>query len=154
MKQASSTVRRLVFAWVALAMVLATVGGLLLHTRSVWVPALSDLFLSMRYGISGRSRYGRQKDTTDELGLIRLEAGNGHAGVSDMLEPRSNGRAGKPGASPYGSEWSVTDEGSPTNGRNVERDLGISGAASEPTFVATFAGSDRDAPSRASENKQ
>lgn len=135
-------------------MVLATVGGLLLHTRSVWVPALSDLFLSMRYGISGRSRYGRQKDSTDELGLIRLEAGNGHAGVSDTLEPRANGRAGKPGASPYGSEWSVTDEGSPTNGRNVERDLGISGAASEPTFVAIFAGSDRDAPSRASENKQ
>lgn len=150
---------RLVFAWVALAMFLAAMGGLVVHTRSIWVPAISDLFLSMRYGVSSRGRYGRYGDDPDELGLIRIEAGRGSgapgkgralmrkpdldappgshakAGVFDTLEPRENGGAGRAGDLHYGSEWSMSDEDSPRgqHGGPVE-----GGPGAEPSFVATF----------------
>ena len=123
---------RLVFAWVALAMVLASVAGLLLHTRSVWAPSLSDLFTSMRYGVSGRSRYAAHKDDADEMRLIRLEGGNshaggsGHAGVSDTQEPWGN---------------------APRIERSEQRDSKGSGASADAGFVATFVG-DEDAPGR------
>lgn len=130
---------RLVFAWVALAMVLASVAGLLLHTRSVWAPALSDLFTSMRYGVSGRSRYAAHKDDADEMRLIRLEAGNGHAGgighagVSDTQESRGN---------------------APRIERSEQRDSQGSGVSAEADLVATFA-VDEDAPGRgAASNKK
>nr|BBK07876.1 aspartyl protease family protein [Coccomyxa sp. KJ] len=149
----------LVFAWVALAIFLTAMGGLVVHTRSIWAPAISDLFLSMRYGVSRRGRYRRYGDDPDELGLIRIEAGRGsgapgkgrafvrksdldappgsqaNAGGFDTVEPRHNGGAGKAGDLHSGSEWSMSDEDSPRaqHGAPVEE-----GRTTELPFVATF----------------
>lgn len=135
----------------------------MVHTRSIWSPAISDLFLSMRYGVSSRGRYGRYRDDPDGLGLIRIEAGRGSgasgapgkgralmrkpdldapreshvkAGVFDTLEPRENGGAGRSGNLHSGSEWSMSDEDSPRgqHGAPVEGAT----AAEAVTFVATF----------------
>lgn len=159
---------RLVFAWVALAIVLASMGALLAQSRSLWVPAAQDLLLAMRYGVSGRARYGRHEDDTDQLGLIRLEVvggpggpgkgpprgapdlaappGNcaGDAGGADSLEPRPNGRAGETHGG--GSERSVSDGDSP-GGRHVQRaGRGGNATAGEPTFVASFPNEESHAP--------
>ncbi|BDA43922.1 Aspartic proteinase Asp1 [Coccomyxa sp. Obi] len=150
----------LVFAWVALAIFLTAMGGLVVHMRSIWAPAISDLFLSMRYGVTRRGRYGRYRDDPDELGLIRIEAGRGsgapgkgralmrqpdlaappgsraNAGVFDTLEPRQNGGAGKTGDLHSGSEWSMSDEDTPRGQHGAS--VGGGTAADAVTFVATF----------------
>ena len=127
----------------------------MVHSRSIWAPAFSDLFMSMRYGVSSRGRYGRYGDDPDELGLIRIEAGRGAPGkgraliaveaipgsgakdgVFDTVEPRGNGRTGGAGDLHSGSEWSMSDEDSPR-----EQHVGPVGggnAAKDDTFVATF----------------
>lgn len=77
---------RRIVAWLGLAILLASMAGLVFHIRHMWLPALSDAMYGTRHGFRV-NRYGRQVDDT----AAEQDEGNVH--LINIGSERSEGRA-------------------------------------------------------------
>jgi len=77
---------RRILAWLGLAILLTSFAGLAFHTRSMWLPPLSDALYGTRHGFRV-DRYGRQVDDM----AADQDAGNVH--LISIDSQRSDARA-------------------------------------------------------------
>ena len=95
---------RRILAWLGLAILLASLAGMAFHTRSMWLPPLSDALYGTRHGFRV-NRYGRQVDDM----AADHEEGDVHLISIDSQRSDGRGKSGQ-GNFPHVAGAAMPDE--------------------------------------------
>ncbi len=97
---------RRILAWLGLAILLTSFAGLAFHTRSMWLPPLSDALYGTRHGFRV-NRYGRQVDDmaadqdAGNVHLISIDSQRSDARLeTSQAAVLNQGRTGTPDLAP------------------------------------------------------